>query len=80
MKYLPYNHGPDFTKDYAPDSYLAIGAVTLMRICSRDAEVMRNLSRTGPANGGFDFDTYVRDCKSFDKIANRKAWILREAQ
>ena len=79
MEILAYNHGADFTEDYAPESYLEQGAIILMGIASRDAEMIRNLSRTGPSHGGFDFDTYVQDCKAFDKVANRNALVLAEA-
>jgi hypothetical protein len=79
MEILAYNHGPDFSEDFAPESYMAIGALILMEVAARDAAVMRNFSRTGPSHGGFDFDTYVEDCKNFDKVANRNAMVLQEA-
>ena len=78
MKTVPYNHGPDFSEDYAPESYIEQGAIVLMDNAARDAAVMRKFSATGPA-AGFDFDTYREACRTFNKAAYRNALVLAEA-
>ncbi len=78
MKIAAYNHGPDFSEDYAPESYIEQGAIVLMENAARDAEVMRKFSATGPS-AGFDFDQYREACKTFDKAAHRNALVLAEA-
>lgn len=40
MKFTEYEHG-DGTHDVAPESYLNIGAVQLMRNCASDRRAMR---------------------------------------
>ena len=79
MNIIAYNHGTDFVVDYAPESFLNIGACTLMSITAADNRMIKAMSQTGPAHGGFDFDIYVEDCKAFNKIKHRNATILNEA-